>query len=260
MAFNNYNTLSKEDFKLVEPTKVEDLNPSFFKYNKDLNIIICSTCFLTLLNTKDIKKHLVKNHSDFYNNTKDIKDIIKKLEALNITSYLDLKTIPNNTYYFKDLPLIFNTFMCFKCNYITTSNKKLRTHLVTIKGLKNKDTTKRKDIITNIPIIILYPSLNKGLFIPKLPNLELNTSLVIREASTSSSSNSSTTSLKENDNTINTSNLFLDYISKKEDLILKAKEIDESTISNKALSSFLKNSRFNIYLENKNIKNLKGEI
>jgi hypothetical protein len=146
--------------------------------------------------------------------------------------------------------------MYFKCNYITTSNKKLRTHLVTIKGLKNKDTTKRKDIITNIPITILYPSLNKGLFIPKLPNLELNTSLVIREASTSSSSNSSTTSLKENNNTINTSNLFLDYISKKEDLILKAKEIGESTISNKALSSFLKNSRFNIYLENKNIKDL----
>lgn len=261
LDYSKYTSLSKEDFNLVEPTKVEDLNPSFFKYNKDLNIIICSTCFLTLLNTKDIKKHLIKNHNDYYKNTKDIKEIIVKLESLNIKSYLDLKDIPSNTYYFKDLPLSFNSYLCFKCNFITTSYKILRNHLVNKEGIKNKDNTKRKDIINNIPIIILYPSLNKGLFIPKLPLLEpslinKDKETTISTISTRSNSISSSRSSSIIDSTIDPSNLFLNYINKKEEILLKAKEIGESTISNKALSSFLKNSRFNLYLENKNIKDL----
>jgi hypothetical protein len=30
----------------------------------------------------------------------------------------------NNTYYFKDLPISFNSYKCFKCDYIITFYKK----------------------------------------------------------------------------------------------------------------------------------------
>jgi hypothetical protein len=104
MAFNNYINLTKDHFNSIEPTLVNTLNPDFLKYNKDLEIIICSICSFALLNKKDIKKHLLKSHLEYYNNTSNIKDIIIELELLNIKSYLELKNIPNNLYYFKDLP------------------------------------------------------------------------------------------------------------------------------------------------------------
>ena len=259
MSFNNYINLTQEYFNSIEPTLVTILNPDFFKYNKDLEIIICSTCSLALLNKKDIKKHLLKNHLEYYNNTLNIKEIIKELEDLNIKSYLELNNIPNNKYYFKDLPIRFNSYKCFKCDYISTSNKKIREHLIKKENIKNKDNKKIKEIINNIPIIILYPTLNKGIFIPKLiknTSLELELKESSNNLNLISSSNSSSSNLSIKSNNSN-SNLILNYINKKEDIILKAKEKGESNIINsKALSSFLKNSRFNKYLENKNIKDL----
>ena len=257
MSLNSYNNLYKEDFINIEPTLVNTLDPSFLKYNKDLKIIICSNCSLTLLNKKDIKKHLIKNHLDYFNTTNNIKEIITNLEALEITSYLELNNIPNNTYYFKDLPLSFNSYKCFKCNFITTSYKNIKIHLIKVENIKNKDKTKRKDIINNIPIIILFPSLNKGIFIPKLPDLRPSSIILSQEnikdnSNKISSSSSSISTSIDKDN----SNLILSYINKKENILLKSKEEEVNNINNKALSSFLKNSRFNKFLENKNIKDI----
>ena len=143
MSFNNYISLTKESFSTIEPTIVNTLNPDFFKYNKNLQIIICSICSLALLNKKDIKRHLLKNHLEYYNNTYNIKEIIKELEDLDLKSYLELNNIPNNIYYFKDLPIRFDSYKCFKCDYITTSHKNIKIHLIKKEGIKNKDKSKR---------------------------------------------------------------------------------------------------------------------
>ena len=252
---------NKEDFTTLTPTKVVELEPSFLLYNKELELLICSTCSLAIISTKGISKHLKEKHSS----TKVTKETLSTLESNSIKSYLDLDTrVPYNTYYFKDLPLILNGYTCFKCSFITTSYKKYREHLIKVEGIKGTSTKKREDISTT-PLQILYPSLNKGLFIPKLPDLGLNTLIEAREASPSflttrrstSPSASSTSSTKSNEEDIPSSNnLYLDYKTKKEELSNKAKEIGEATISEKALSSFLKNSRFNLFLEGRNIKDL----
>ena len=256
---------TKEDFTILEPTKVEDLELglelNFLKYNKDLSILICSTCSLAFINSKSIKKHLKEKHPTI-NITKDL---LSKLESYNIISYIDSKNnIPNNTYYFKDLPISFNNYKCYKCDFITTSYRKIRIHLVNIEGIKATNTKKREDITPTTPIQILYPSLSKGLFIPKLPTrsinipLEENTRVRARSSSNSSnnSSNNSTSSSNNRDIDSINPNLFLDYKAKKKELINKSKEVGESSNNPKTLSSFLKNSRFNIFLENRNIKNL----
>ena len=144
---------TKEDFTILEPTKVEDLELglelNFLKYNKDLSILICSTCSLAFINSKSIKKHLKEKHPTI-NITKDL---LSKLESYNIISYIDSKNnIPNNTYYFKDLPISFNNYKCYKCDFITTSYRKIRIHLVNIEGIKATNTKKREDITPTTPI------------------------------------------------------------------------------------------------------------
>ena len=250
---------NKEDFLNVEATSLVALEPSFFKYNKDLGLLLCSTCSLAILNTKGLKEHLQKKHSS----TKVSKESLEALESISIISYLDTTRLPDNTYFFKDLPIILKGFTCFKCPFLTTSYKKIREHLIKVEGIRGESTKKRTDISTT-PIQILYPSLSKGLFIPKLPILgiskplkakELPSSLNTRESTSSSSRSSSTSSsIKEGPSFSN--NLYLDYKTKKEELFNKALEVGESTISSKSLSSFLKNSRFNIFLEGRNIKAL----
>ena len=238
MDFTSYTSLNKEDFTLVEPTKVKELEPTFYKYNKDLNIIICSKCLLALLNNKDIIKHLKTRYLDYYNSIKENKELITRLEGLSITSYNSIITIPFNTYYFKDIPITFNSYKCIKCDFITTSSKVIRKHLINIENIKNTTKNKSKDIIYNIPIQILYSTLNKGIFIPKLPSIDSNSNI------------------RENP-TLNYTSIFSNYINKREELVIKAKEIGEDNIiDNKGLSSFLKNSRFNLYFKDKNIKDL----
>jgi superfamily II DNA helicase RecQ len=251
---------TKEDFVTLESTKVIELEPSFLTYNKDLEVLICSSCSLVIINTKTIKKHLKEKHPS----TKVTKEVLSKLESYSIKSYIDSTTnIPYNTYYFKDLPIILKGYKCVKCPFITTSYKKLRNHLVTIEGIKGTSTKKREDI-TITPIQLLYPSLNKGLFIPKLPLIGINRSLEVRITSTSRASpspsptfsSSTSSSILEEGEDPSSTNLFLNYVAKKEELSTKAKEVGEVSISTKTLSSFLKNSRFNLFLENKNIKDL----
>ena len=257
---------TKEDFITLEPTKVIELEPSFLTYNKELELLICSSCSLALINTKAIKKHLKERHSSI----KITKELLSNLESYSIKSYIDSNTsIPYNTYYFKDLTLILNEYKCFKCSFITTSYKKLRNHLVNIEGIKGT-STKRRDDINTIPISILYPSLNKGLFIPKLPILGINrplesnitsTSNNTRESPSSSLSSRCNSSIIEEEEEVieegsSSSNLYLNYRTKKEELFNKSKELGEVSTNTKTLSSFLKNSRFNLFLENKNIKDL----
>src|SRR4051794_38140695 len=133
---------NKEDFKTLEPTKVLELDPSFLEYNKELELLICSLCNLALLNTKAINKHIKEKHSSY----KLTKSHLSKLESYSIKSYIDSNTrVSNNTYYFKNLSLVLKGYKCYKCNsFLTTSYRKLRTHLATIEGIKATSTKKRE--------------------------------------------------------------------------------------------------------------------
>ena len=93
----------KEDFITLEPTKVIELEPSFLTYNKELELLICSSYSLALINTKAIKKHLKERHSSI----KITKELLSNLESYSIKSYLSSNiSISYNTYYFKDLLLL----------------------------------------------------------------------------------------------------------------------------------------------------------
>ena len=147
MSFNT--TYIKEDFSALEPTIVEDLNPSFLKYSQELEILICSSYKVAIINSKSIKKHLKEKQPTIVAS----KELLKTLESYSIKTYLESKTsIPYNTYYFKDLSLSLNNYKYYKCDFITTSYRKLRTHLVTIEGIKATSTNKREDIKNNIPL------------------------------------------------------------------------------------------------------------
>ena len=61
---------TKEDFTTLEATKVKDLelglDLSFLKYNKDLNILLCSICSIAFINNKSIKKHTKRKTFYYY--------------------------------------------------------------------------------------------------------------------------------------------------------------------------------------------------
>ncbi len=140
MSFNTNNIIyTKEDFNILKSLEYKQLNPSFLYYYKDINIITCSLCSLAIINNNSIKKHLKDKHPTIkLNNT-----IFNNLENYKIISYLDSTiNIPNYTYYIKDLPLNLKGFKCFKCNFLSTSYKKIRNHLNIIENIKAKDTKK----------------------------------------------------------------------------------------------------------------------
>ena len=170
----NNNSLTVDSFNNIKLTEVIELNPTFLKYSKDLQVIICSSCKSAIINKNSIGKHLKEKHTEFYNSKiledKD-KEVLKELEVID---YKKNKNITNNKYYFKDLPLIFTSYKCVKCNYISLDNKPIRKHLISEHKLKSENTKKSSNIIYNIPIQYLYPNNrdNYGIFIPKLPKLE----------------------------------------------------------------------------------------
>ena len=47
----------EEDFKVLEPTKTNELEPSFLEYNKELEILIYSLYSIALINNKAIRKY-----------------------------------------------------------------------------------------------------------------------------------------------------------------------------------------------------------
>jgi hypothetical protein len=82
--------------------------------------------------------------------------------------------------------------MCSKCNFISTSSKVARNHLIKKENIKSSTRTKSTDLIYNIPVQILYPTLSKGIFIPTLPilNLSNTTSITIRDSTIQDSQDS----------------------------------------------------------------------
>lgn len=175
MDYTLYTNIKESDYTNIIPSKIITLNPSFLVYNSDLTIIICIECKLAILSTNNIKEHLKTKHSIFYKSKLFSDDILTTLNKSNITNYKANKDIEYNKYYFAELPLIFNSYKCLKCNYLALNSKPIRKHLIKQHNIKTEDKTRSKSIIYNLPVQCLYPNNkdNYGLFIPILPSLNI---------------------------------------------------------------------------------------
>ena len=252
LDLTRYTRLSKESFTLVEPTLVIVKEPSFLSYSEDLGLLLCTSCrfFLIALTPRAIREHLNNNHKVYYNaNIKGSKDssIISNLANLSLILLKTLPKQPSNRYYFKDLDLYFNTYLCKVCNYITINQSKFRKHVH-----NNHDKTlkgKAIDIaylLANIPIQYLYEPLKLGPFIPKLPNLALLDKPILLSSKVASKEESP---------------------SKARTLITKYNKTRERLIKENIFNDihheqypFITNFRFNSYLKDKDISSLLGLI
>jgi hypothetical protein len=245
-----YTSLTKDSFKVVEPTLVIAKEPSFFYYNKDLKLLLCSSCryFLFSLKERTIREHLRDYHNIYYsNNIKGSKDspIIKALTKLDNIELKSIGRIGHNTYYFQDLDLYFNSYVCKACIFITINKIEFRRHVY-----KNHDSTLRgstidKDyLLVNIPIQYLYEPKKIGAFIPKLPNLAISNLPIL--------SPNSKLNIDKDESPSKPKALISRY-HKTRDQLVKANPFNDK---NYEQYPFITHFRFNSYLKDKNISTL----
>ena len=245
-----YTSLTKDSFKVVEPTLVIAQEPSFFYYNKDLKLLLCSSCryFLFSLKERNIRGHLRDYHNIYYsNNIKGSKDspIIKALTKLDNIELNSIEKIRQNTYYFKDLDLYFNSYVCKACIFITINKIEFRRHVH-----KNHDSTLRGSaidrdyLLVNIPIQYLYEPKKIGAFIPKLPNLAISNLPIL--------SPNSKLNIDKDESPSKPKALISRY-NKTRDQLVKANPF---TDKNYEQYPFITHFRFNSYLKDKNISTL----
>lgn len=258
MDYTLYQTLTPESFKLIPSSTLTVLEPSFLSYSSHLSVIICSQCREALPGKTSLARHLTRPPHNIYwkDLTKSTRDaILSKLSSYSILSYHTLPAIPPNVYYFDCLPVRFDTYKCPDCDHFTIDSKKARQHRVQIHNSRWEKKTKRPDIIYNIPAQLLFPQSHRGLFIPKLPTppsyiSEPSLPLPVRPSRRPSPPVASE---------ISTSPRILDdplllYLQKEEQAISMMSTNENLTSKN--TSSFLRNSRFNTFHEDKDIPSL----
>ena len=252
-----YTSLKKESFTKVEPTEVIIKEPRFFSYNKDIGLLLCSTCrFFLLSNTeRTIRTHLRDLHPIYYNNTiknkKDKKNtsIIPNLSTISNISINTLTNIPNNYYYFTALDLYFNTFVCKVCSFITINKDAFRKH---VQSIHNRNIQGRNlddnYLIANLPVQFIHEPRKFGAFIPKLPNLDIK-NLVILSPTSKISNYTAESPSKVRD-------LIKGYNKTREALIKKNPFINTKYEQYPFITHF----RFNDYLKNKDIASLLQDL
>ena len=255
---NIYKDLTISDLNRVEPSPITVLEPSFLVYNKDLNIIIDTKRkqAITTSTFKNLRTYLNDYHGSYIKTiTKaKYKEILESIDALNAYKYTDVKDIEPNYYYFKDIPIQFIGFKCPYDNYITLSSQTIKRYILA--NYKDTSTKKSKNAksnyIKNFPICILYPTLKRGIFIPKLPTIT-----GISRGLTSSIDLS-----RENSPSIGDITTLRDRMS---NYLTKENTIKESTsrlvkATNKELEPFFKVTSFNLFIEGKNLDYLLEDL
>ena len=160
-----------------EETEVEMLNPSFFKYNRELELLICSSCSIALLKTNSIKEHLTPKHLDFKKSlkNKEFKEIISNLEKnYPMTTYTT--PLEPYKYFFKDLSIT-TAYSNTKDDKLFTSRKMLRNYINSEYGIKNIDKSKVSYInTTKVEVQALYTR-PQVIFKPKPASTSASTNL-----------------------------------------------------------------------------------
>ena len=255
LDLSRYVHLSRESFTTVTPSPVTTLDPSFLVYSSDLSIILCSVCREALSGKTSVTKHLSNPpHRQYWQDLEksDRASILSALHSQALVAYHHLPRIPPNLYYFEQLPVIFDTYKCPDCPYFTLDGKKAREHRIHIHKIRWEATTKRTDILYNLPAQVLFPRGGRGLFIPKLPSLisypaEVALSVPERQQPSTSSTLEPTISTTDS----SAMDLLTPYLEKEELAVAKMSSSKNLTSKNK--NAFLRNSRFDIFGLDKNV-------
>lgn len=257
---NNLNTILKDSnlynkdlFKSIEPTNTRSLDPSFLKYCPNLKILFCSICYISIKgnSTLAIKRHLDKEHSNY---TKTIAkelilDKISLITSLTYNSIENLKDISPNTYYYPYLELDLKGFKCINYNYTSLTSKTIRNHLNSKHNSLGTKGVKTISYLENIPLQIIK-GLDKNLkitFIPKLPILDTYSKEVEPKTPKNTINSLEVTSNKS-------SIAITTYLNKVNTIYKEESKKDSILSSNSNTSSFIKNSRFNYFIKDKNLE------
>lgn len=260
MDYSQYTDLRETSFTAVEPTKTEQLSINFLVYQPQLRVVICGLCREGILNRIQIRKHLQRFHRPMISQLDNIDQRIEEIEQLDIVNFDQQDPIPENTYYLVELPIVFNTFKCPECSFFSRSNKNIRKHRIEVHGQRAEGRQKRNDIIYHLPGQVLYPTVNKGLFIPQLPPVQVYVPENIRSLPQSLRE---TTFTRENrdqprldrtqgDQGHQSTSQAYDEYKEREAVILNTPSV-ESSFHSKNTSTFLRNSRFHDFLYDKDV-------
>ena len=252
---------TKAFYKGLPSNSIETLEGTTLDFLADFKILICSKHKVYL----DPKPEIVLKHFKTKHNYDKIPNTNKlvystsefKERLINFTSrYLYVppnrideafSKIDYNTFYFKNLELELNGYKCSECLFITLVRKEALVHLNKQHSIKASNR-KSEYIIENIPVQVLqgFKANKKYMFIPRLNSKGKAKNLESLSSNSSNSSNNSSSlnkteskSYKNKLNTIkqNTLNQGLKEDINKEDF-------------------FINKTRYNRYLEGKNITDL----
>jgi hypothetical protein len=129
LNLHSYQNLTIESFNIVSPSPIISLNPPFFVYSEQLHLIFCTLCRLALPGKSSISRHLANPPHHLYWRDLDKTtraSILSILRSYPLMNYHQIPEIPPNTYYFRCLPLRFDTYKCPDCPYFTLDSKKAR--------------------------------------------------------------------------------------------------------------------------------------
>ncbi len=142
---------------------------SYFYYNKEFKILICSVCYICITRTS-LKKYLNSIYY-IYNNKKKYITLWKIVSNLNIKKLSQLNISINYQYCFLFLTISNNTLLYNECsNYIVLNKKKIRVYFNqkhNIKNILKVDLVYKKYFILNLYVQNFSNNIFKKYFLTK---------------------------------------------------------------------------------------------
>ena len=167
----------KED--LIVSTNTTTIANTIISFNRELSILFCKICSSNLFKDNTLK-HLKEKHKVIFKEyiSKDLIISIKEvLDSLECPSFNSLLTnLGSNSYFFRELNIIFNGYKCYECSYSNANSKQIRKHYRKEHRVIEEDTrsnTKATYILENIPLQLITRVNTRSYFIPKLPTKDI---------------------------------------------------------------------------------------
>lgn len=257
----NSSLYNKALFKDIASSSTISLNPSFLEYYTSIKVLGCNLCKTSISSTlTSIKKHLKEKHSSFLKETskEELKRLILDISLLDYNTIEALSNIEPNRYYYPNLELNLNSFKCIRYNYTSSSNITIRAHLNKEHNLKGNKGVKSSLYLDNIPISIIkgLEANNKVTFIPKLPIIASKDIEILSKPLATSSKSNKSLELEPSSPNLFFKDLVKSYTYTKDTLYKESNLVEKNASPSKSTSNFLVNSNFNLFIVNKNLKDL----
>ena len=204
-------------------------------YNSEFNILICLSCKTAIGNTESVIKHFINNHLDSYSKEEINYYLKNAIKDLIITNFKDIKNPEPYKYYFNYLKS-YTGIICLKCDFATIHIKALKQHLNNEHNIK--DTYKENNNYLN--------TYSKS-------NMNLQTFFINKKYLKYFITN-------KNKNMNNDTEDYITLYNNKLDKLLKAQLINNKPFISKETTSFLDNSKFLVYLQNKSKDRILQEL